>query len=309
VAKKLIASSADEGLRPRNVTEAQRPAMRYLIAKTTAATALGLAMIVGASAAAVSTVHQVASRAWRNPGLLAALPENLQVHYEPGGAEYAQAVAALLPRAIARVESVHGRPFAHSVTVGVYVSHEAFAAGNGLGHARAAGVTVSGCVTLSPILFSAQRQRLPGALTHEMSHAHLQGWISPLDWIHLPNWFKEGLAVMVSGGGGAEFVSEVKARDAIRRGDRIAIESEGSSQNLTSIKFEHPSEASDGLRAMMGYRQAALFVTFLHDRNPAGFARTMAAVLDGRQFKEAIEAGYGRDLRVLWADFLRANES
>jgi hypothetical protein len=283
--------------------------MRYRIAKTIAATTAAVTLIVGVSAAAAPTVHQVASGVWRNPDLLAALPENPQVRYEPGGAEYAHAVAALLPGAIARVESVHGRPFAHSVTVGVYVSQEAFAAGNGLGHPRAAGVTVFGRVTLSPILFSAQPQRLPDALTHEMSHAHLQGWISPLAWMRLPNWFKEGLAVMVSGGGGAEFVSEVKARDAIRRGDRIAIESEGSLQNPTSVRFEHPSEAQDGLRAMMGYRQAALFVTFLHDRDAARFARTMAAVLDGRQFGEAVLAGYGRDLRTLWADFLRANES
>jgi hypothetical protein len=283
--------------------------MRYLIAKTIAATAIALTLIVSVSAATVPTAHYSASGVWRNPDLLAALPENPEVHYEPGGAEYAHAVAALLPATIARIESVHGRRFARPVTVGVYVSQEAFAAGNGLGHARAAGVTVFGRVTLSPILFFAQPQRLPAALTHEMSHAHLQGWISALAWIHLPNWFKEGLAVMVSGGGGAEFVSEIKARDAIRRGDRIAIESEGSSQNLTDIKFEHPSEAPDGLRAMMGYRQAGLFVTFLHDKDAAGFARTMAAVLDGRQFGEAIIAGYGRDLRALWADFLRANES
>jgi hypothetical protein len=236
--------------------------MRYLIAKTIAATAIALTLIVGVSAATVLTVRHIASGVWNNPDLLAALPENPQVHYEPGGAEYAHAVAALLPATIVRIESVHGRPFAHPVTVGVYVSQGAFAAGNGLGHARAAGVTVFGRVTLSPILFSAQRQRLPGILTHEMSHAHLQSLISALAYIHLPNWFKEGLAVMVSGGGGAEFVSEIQARDAIRRGDRIAIESEGSWRNLTGIKFENPSEAPNGLRIMMGYRQGRTFRDF-----------------------------------------------
>jgi hypothetical protein len=50
-------------------------------------------------------------------------------------------------------------------------------------------------------------------------------------------------------------------------------------------------------------------VTFLHDRDAAGFARTMAAVLDGHQFRETVIAGYGRDLQALWAEFLRANES
>lgn len=113
---------------------------------------------------------------------------------------------------------------------------------------------------------------------------------------------------MVSGGGGAEFVSEIEARNAIRRGDRIAIESAGSWRNLTGIKFENPSVTPAGLRAMMGYRQAGLFVTFLRDRDAAGFARAMAAVFDGRPFGEAVMAGYGRDLWTLWADFLRANE-
>jgi hypothetical protein len=283
--------------------------MRYLIAKTIVATAITLMLLVGVSAATVPTVRHIASGVWNSPDRMAASPENPRVHYEPGGVEYAHAVAALLPATIARVESVHGRPFAHPITVGVYVSREAFAAGNGLGHSRAAGVTFFGHVTLSPVLFSAQRQRLRAILTHEMSHAHLQSWISALAYIHLPNWFKEGLAVMVSRGGGAEFVSEIEARDAIRRGDRIAIQGEGSWRNLTGIKFENPSETPDGSRVMMGYRQAGLFVTFLHDRDAASFDRTMAAVLEGRQFGEAVMAGYGRDLWTLWADFLRANES
>jgi hypothetical protein len=282
--------------------------MRYLIAKTIAATAIALMLLVGVSTATVPTVRHIASGVWNSPDRLATSPENPQVHYERGGAEYAHAVATLLPAAIARVEAVHGRPFARPVTIGVYVSREAFATGNGLGHSRAAGVTFFGHVTLSPILFSAQRQRLPAILTHEMSHAHLQSWISALAYIRLPNWFKEGLAVMVSGGGGAEFVSEIEARDAIRRGDRIAIDSEGSWRNLTGIKFEHPSETPNGSRIMMGYRQAGLFVTFLHDRDAAGFTRLMAAVLDGRPFEVAVMAGYGRDLSTLWADFLRANE-
>jgi len=282
--------------------------MRHLIATTIAATAIPLMVPVGVVAATLPVGYQVASRVWHNPDLLPASPENPQVHYEPGGVEYAHAVAALLPAAIARVEAVHGRPFARPVGIGAYVTWEAFAAGNGLGHPRAAGVTFFGHVTLAPLLFSSQRQRLAGILTHELSHAHLQGWISPSAYIHLPNWFKEGLAVMISGGGGAEFVSEVEARDAMRRGDRIVIESEGSARNLTGIRFENPAHTVDASHVMMGYRQAGLFVTFLHDRDAAGFARMMAAVLDRRQFADAVMAGYGRDLRTLWIDFLRSNE-
>lgn len=286
-----------------------RSALRHLIAPTIAATAMiTLTLSVAAAIAAAPAAHQPASRVWQNPDLLPASPENPQVHYEPGGAGYAQAVAALLPAALAQVEAVHGRPFARPVGIGVYVSWEAFAAGNGLGQPRAAGVTFFGHVTLAPLLFSAQRQRLAGILTHELSHAHLQGWISPSAYIRLPNWFKEGLAVMISGGGGAEFVTAAQARDAMRRGDRIVIESEGSARNPTAIRFENPAQTVDALHVMMGYRQAGLFVTFLHDRDAAGFARMMAAVFERRQLADAVMAGYGRDLRTLWIDFLRANE-
>jgi hypothetical protein len=56
----------------------------------------------------------------------------------------------------------------------------------------------------------------------------------------------------------------------------------------------------------MAYRQAGLFVTYLHDSNPAGFARMMGAILDGRPFFDAVKMGYGSDLRALWLEFERA---
>src|SRR5262249_14754219 len=123
----------------------------------------------------------------------------------------------------ARVEAVHGRRFAHPVTVGVYVSPEAFVAANGLGDRGAVGMTFLGHVVLSPVLFSTQRHRLPALGTHELSHAHLDSWIPRPTYVRRPYWCTEVLAVMVSGGGGAEGVSECRSRDAIRRGDHIAI--------------------------------------------------------------------------------------
>jgi hypothetical protein len=284
--------------------------MGHPISKTIAATAMGFMLFAAVSAAAVPTVRHVASGWWNSPERLAALPENPQVHYEDGAFEYARTVAGLLPAAIARVEAIHGRRFAHPVTVGVYVSPEAFVAANGLGDRRAVGMTFLGHVVLSPVLFSTQRHRLPALVTHELSHAHLQSWISQLTYIRLPHWFTEGLAVMVSGGGGAEGVSELQARDAIRRGDHIAIESAGSLLNLAAVKFEHPPQIPDtSFRILMAYRQAGLFVTFLHDTKPGGFARMMNAVLDGRPLAEAVPTGYETDLPTLWLRFVQAKQN
>jgi hypothetical protein len=91
------------------------------------------------------------------------------------------------------------RPFAHPVIVAVYAKPEAYAAANGLGSVAPVGVTFFGRVNLSPKLFRSQHQRLPAILTHELSHAHIQGWIGePAYVLGLPNWFKEGLALPTS---------------------------------------------------------------------------------------------------------------
>jgi hypothetical protein len=59
----------------------------------------------------------------------------------------------------------------------------------------------------------------------------------------------------------------------------------------------------------MAYRQAKLFVTFLHDTNPAGFARMMNAILDDHPFVEAVTADYETDLHTLCLRFVPANEN
>jgi hypothetical protein len=162
---------------------------------------------------------------------------------------------------------------------------------------------------LSPTLHGAQYQRLPAILTHELSHAHLAGYISTYALVRLPNWFKEGLAVMVSKGGGAEFVSEREARSAIERGEHIDVEDTGSFLNLTAIRFERaPAGVSLSHRTVMAYRQAGMFVTFLRDSDTPGFARMMNAIVEGQPFAEAVKAGYEQDVQSLWQEFAQAEQ-
>ncbi|HUI97057.1 MAG TPA: hypothetical protein VLX44_14970, partial [Xanthobacteraceae bacterium] len=108
--------------------------MRTSLAKTIAAAAIGI-VLLAVGAGAMPAVRHIASGWWNDPEKLAALADAPHVHYEDGAVDRARAVAALLPAAIARVEAVHGRPFAHPVTIGAYVSREAFAAANGTGYA------------------------------------------------------------------------------------------------------------------------------------------------------------------------------
>jgi hypothetical protein len=283
--------------------------MRHRIVWTIVAVPLILIAVAAGTAAALPVVRHVVSGLWNMPDRLPALEGNPQIHHEPGAEDYARDVAARLPDAIKRVEAGHGRRFAHPVTVGVYATPEAYAAANGLGSAVPVGVAFFGRVNLSPKLFWPQHRRLPAILTHELSHAHLQGWIGAYRYVRLPNWFKEGLAVMVSGGGGAELVSEEEALAAIQRGERITLDEVGSPQNLVDIRFERaPATAAPSwFPVVLAYRQAGMFVSYLRARDGSAFHRMMQAILDGSPFAEALAAGYHRDLHALWQDFAAAN--
>jgi hypothetical protein len=280
--------------------------MQRRIAKTVATTAAVLVLLVAASAASVPQVRHLARGWWNNPETLAGLPENRQVRYEAGAIDRARIVASLLPAAIARVEAVQGRPFAHPVTIGVYLTPDAYAAAHGGLFPGSVGGTFLGRVMLSPALFTTKRRRLPAILTHELSHAHLRSWISQLSVMKLPNWFKEGLAVMVSDGGGAEEVSVADARDAIRWGDHIALKNEASLLDWVAVRMVQPPEIPDSsFRIQMAYRQSGLFVAFLHDSDPVAFKAMMEAILDGQPFGEAVQAGYHTGLQALWLRFLQ----
>ena len=185
---------------------------------------------------------------------------------------------------------------------------EAYAVANGLGSTVPVGVTIFGRVNLSPKLFWPQHQRLRAILTHELSHAHIQGWIGEYAYIQLPNWFKEGLAVMASAGGGAELVSEEEARAAIQRGEQIVIDDAGSLRNWIGVRLERaPANKPAWYPVVLAYRQAGMFVTYLRGSDGPAFDRTMNAILDGREFAAAVTAGYHEDVQSLWQKFAKAS--
>jgi hypothetical protein len=285
-----------------------RTMRRRVFWMTLAGAPLALITVAAGTAVAFPAARHIVSALWNLPDRLPALPDNGQVHFESGAEGFARNVSALLPAAITKVEAAHGRRFEHPVPVGVYATPEGFASANASGAAGAVGVAAFGRVVLSPTLNGPQVRRLPAILTHELSHAHLQGYISAYAWVRLPNWFKEGLAVMASGGGGAESVSEREARAAIERGEHIAIEDSGSFTNLSEIAFERaPPRATPSHRTVMAYRQAGMFVSWLHDSDAPGFARMMNAILDGRPFVEAVDTGYHRDVQSLWQQFAQSS--
>jgi len=260
--------------------------------------------------AAIPALRHFAIALAHNPHDLPALETDARIHFEPGAKDCAREVAARLPAAIARVEAAQGRPFARDVPIGVYATPDSYVQANGLGTARVGGVAFAGRLTLSPALCEAERDRMTAILTHELSHAHLQGWLPPLAFVAIPNWFKEGLAVMVSGGGGAVDVSEVEAAAAIATGDAIAVNDEGSLFNLTAVRFEasprrEAAPASDPrARAHLAYRQAAMFTNWLRERDPNAFADFLQRIENGERFRDSFRATFGASASEKWREFV-----
>jgi hypothetical protein len=64
------------------------------------------------------------------------------------------------------------------------------------------------------------------------------------------------------------------------------------------------SAASYGLKPHMYYRQAAMFVGYLHKRNPAAFHLFLTSLEQGEDFSSAITTAYDDSVNDLWRDFL-----
>jgi len=226
-----------------------------------------------------------------DPASLPALESDPRVHYEVGARDCAEATAALLPGAMETVAAAQGRGFARAPIVAVYVSNETYARANMTGAAHIVGVSWQGRVTLAPTLCGPERQRLAAILIHELSHTHLFGWRSEL-LPRPPGWFTEGLAVMVSQGGGAEGVDAAQAAEAIRNGFVIGV-GDAPHGSFGGIAFEREPPDNYARPHDLAYREAEMFVTFLRAENPAAFSSLLAGLYNGDDFERAFRAAYG----------------
>jgi hypothetical protein len=243
---------------------------------------------------------------FNDPASLPALPEDPRVHYEPLARSCAEAVAAALPGAVAKIEAEHGRPFARPPIVGVFADFTAYARANGLGEDNVAGVSRAGRAMLSPVMCAAENWRLASVLTHELSHVHFFGW-RPRGTARPPQWFTEGLAVLASDGGAAETVSDADAATAIRDGYAILLD-DSAWMNFLAIPFaaEPPCGAGCNRRSFrqrMAYRQASIFIGWLRRTDRDAFSRLMRALEGGAAFNPSFADAFKASPQRRWADF------
>jgi hypothetical protein len=163
---------------------------------------------------------------------------------------------------------------------------------------KARGSAIENEIYISPII-KERIETLGKILTHELSHVHLRQYIGTWRyWTEVPGWFHEGLAVEVSGGGGAEKVSDVQAIAAIKSGKYFTPREESS-------LFGHKFASNFGLEPQMYYRQSGLFVRYLLDQNPEAFKKAYLALVNGTSFKDIWALSYGKPIPELWKEYLK----
>lgn len=214
---------------------------------------------------------------------------------EPGSEELANSIVPFLDNAIASVEKAQLSAFVSPIIIYTYQSRDSFSAHSGA-QTYAEGAVSLGTLHLSPKLL-ATPERTKGILTHELSHLHLQHLMGSLAWARIPSWFHEGLATFVSNGGGAETVSAEEAIAALGQGKHFE-------PDASQWAMFPKSASSYGIGPHLYYRQAALFVAFMHDRDPVAFDQMLRAIEARAVFSEAIESSYHEALPTIWESFL-----
>lgn len=214
---------------------------------------------------------------------------------QPGSEKLALAILPAVDEAQRTIEIRQYCQFVKPIIIRTYATRDDFSRYSGAAN-YANGAVSLGVLHLSPKLLSTP-ERIPGIVTHEFSHLNLALKLGTWSWANIPGWFHEGFATWVSNGGGAETVTREEAINSIKSGHSFLPEDQGS-------PLMPKSAASYNLKPHMYYRQAEIFVGYIHDINPAAFELFLIAIEQGKSFSMAMESTYGENVDLLWKQFI-----
>ncbi len=219
-----------------------------------------------------------------------------RIRYEKGAKDFALKIAPYVAQAVKTVETRQYGAFSRRVVVFVPASISSFA--SYCASKRPSACVIGNRLFMSPKLLRGE-YRIARVLTHELSHLQLSQTIGRWNYqLNVPSWFAEGLAVYVSGGGGAEKVSREKAIAAILSGRTFTPPASG------SLLFQKTA-SSFGLKPHMFYRQSSLFVEWLHKLDAAKFRKLLDLLRNGNTLGAALKSSYGFGVAAGWGRFTR----
>ena len=209
------------------------------------------------------------------------------VHYEPGAQAQAEQVGTALAAARRQVEAALGSTLPVPPEIYLCADQACYQRYAYTPGAAAETRPLGKVVVMNAGKLAAEGRLIP-VLTHELTHAywHQRGLRC------FPRWWAEGLAVDVSGGGGAEKAPQAEAIALIRAGKVF--------QAIDESCWVRDSQRVAGLEWPMFYRQAGMFVGYLRHSQAQHFARTLELLRDGSPLFPALETAYGQPVATLW---------
>ena len=221
-----------------------------------------------------------------------------QVYFYSGSEDMARRMAAAMDASIAAVEQLHGRPFLKLPKVYV-CDADCFSRFSTFQPSVPAGQFMDAVFMNDPDL-RRKEQRFGMApenfLVHELTHLMFYQYAGAIAYMRTPAWFREGWAVVASNGAGAQACTPEEAARLLGAGAAFDPAEEGS-------LFRNRTAASYGLPYPVFYRQAAMFVAYLRERDPSAFQAALHSLLDGERFQQGFERAYGKSIASYWDGF------
>ena len=224
---------------------------------------------------------------------------NPDVRYDTGSQEMADRIAKAMDHSRHVVEQTHGVAFTHAQEL--FVCHaDCFTTFVPVSKEVAAAQFGNAIFMNDDVIRLREQHRgvsVENFLTHELAHLLLYQRAGPIAYMRVPSWFREGIAVAVSNGAGAEACTPTEAAQNILEGKHFDPAEVGS-------LIRDRTAPTYGLRPSVFYRQAGMFVEYLRGRNPTAFQVALKNVLNGQDFQRSFDHAYGQSVSSQWPDFV-----
>ncbi|CAN5872980.1 hypothetical protein BH11PSE12_BH11PSE12_20430 [soil metagenome] len=224
---------------------------------------------------------------------------NSDVRYAPGSQDMAERAAMAISHSREIIEQTHAAKFPHVPQV--FVCHtDCFTTFVPVSKEVTAAQFADAVFMNDEVLKLREQQRgmpVENFLTHELAHLLLYQHAGPIAYMRVPSWFREGIAVAVSNGAGAEACTPAEAAKNILAGKHFDPAEAGS-------LFRDRTASSYDLRTSIFYREAGLFVQYMRERNPMAFQMALKDILNGNDFQESFSHAYGQSISSQWPDFV-----
>lgn len=224
------------------------------------------------------------------------LPSDSRILYEDGAEKLAHEVARHLNNAMRVVETRQLGKFKEPVKVYAFASPESFSKFSGISD-KARGASLGSEIYLSGLMMELPEE-VYGMIGHELSHVQLSQTMGAITFNRsLPRWFREGLAIYISDGGGAPRDYENETINMFVEGKHFVPEDTGS-------LFNRSLQSTAPIGPRMLYSQSGMFVKYLANTYPDEFKAFLKGLQEGKQFKDHFKESFDDNVKNILSSYI-----